>query len=125
MTTERKRCKSKTRDGEPCRGFALEDGYCFSHSPALEKKRLEARAEGGKNSSRAARLKKLVPPRLIPVFDRLETALEEVHSGELESKQAQAMASLARAMVAVLTSGELEERLREVESRIGGNDNGR
>ena len=87
ITTERKRCKSKTRTGEPCRGFAMEDGYCFSHSPALEKKRLEARAKGGKNSARAARLRGLVPPRLIPVFDRLEKALVEVHTGEL-GKQA-------------------------------------
>lgn len=120
ITTERKRCKSRTRNDEPCRGFAMEDGYCFSHSPALEKKRLEARARGGKNSARAARLKGLVPPRLIPVYDRLETALEEVHGGKLESKQATAMAALARAMVAVLTSGELEERVRDLETSIGG-----
>ena len=99
----------------------MEDGYCFSHSPALEKKRLEARAKGGKNSARAARLRGLVPPRLMPVYDILESALEEVHGGKLESKQAQAMASLARAMVAVLTSGELEERVRGLEDRIGGN----
>ena len=124
IMTERVRCKSKTRTGVPCRGFAMEDGYCFSHSPAFEEKRLEARAKGGKNSARAARLQGLVPPRLMPVYDRLEKALEEVHGGEIESKQATAMAALARAMVAVLTSGELEERLREVESRIGGNHNG-
>ena len=80
--------------------------------------------KGGKNSARATRLRGLVPPRLMPVYDRLEKALEEVHGGEIESKQATAMAALARAMVAVLTSGELEERLREVESRIGGNHNG-
>ena len=118
ITTDGMRCKSKTRTGEPCRGFAMEDGYCFSHLPALDKKRQEARAKGGKNSARAARLKKLVPPRLIPVFDRLEKALGEVHTGELESKQATAMAALARAMVAVLTSGELEERVRGLEDRI-------
>jgi hypothetical protein len=120
IMTERKRCKSRTRNGEPCQGFALEDGYCFSHSPLLEKKRQEARATGGKNSARAARLKRLVPPRLVPIFDRLEKALVQVHTGELESKQATAMAALARAMVAVLTSGELEARVRDIESRIGG-----
>ena len=118
ITTERKRCKNKTRSGEPCRAFAMEDGYCFSHSPALEKRRLEARAKGGKNSARSARLMGLVPPRLMPVYDRLESALEEVHTGTLESKQASAMAALARAMVAVLTSGELEERVRAIESKV-------
>ena len=123
ITTERKRCKSRTRNGESCRGFAMEDGHCFSHSPALEKKRLEARAKGGKNSARAAWLRGLVPPRLVGVYDRLETALVEVHAGDLESKQATAMAALARAMVAVLTSGELEERVRDIEAQIGGNHN--
>jgi hypothetical protein len=31
------------------------------------------------------------------------------------------MASIARAMVAVLTSGELEERVRNLEDKAGGN----
>jgi len=60
----------------------------------------------------------------MPVYDRLEKALEEVYIGRLESKQATAMAALARAMVAVLTSGELEERVRGLEDSIGGNHNG-
>jgi len=53
----------------------------------------------------------------------LETALKEVYTAKLESKQATAMAALARAMVAVLPSGELEERIRELEDRIGGSYN--
>ncbi len=64
----------------------------------------EARARGGKNSAKVARLRLLVPPRLMPVYDRLETALEEVYGGTLESKQAQAMASLARAPLPALLS---------------------
>lgn len=87
----------------------------------VEDKRREARAKGGRNSARVLRLQGLIPPRLMPVYDRLEKALGEVHSGNLESKQATAMAALARAMVTVLTSGELEERVREIESKIGGN----
>ena len=124
IATERKRCKSLARNGEPCRGYALEDGYCFSHSPSLEKKRLEAKARGGRNSSRATRLSGLVPPRLMSVYDRLETALVEVHCGKLESKQATAMAAIARALVAVLTSGELEERLRNLETKVEVSNNG-
>jgi hypothetical protein len=98
----------------------LWDGYCFSHPPASEEKRREARAKGGKNSARAARLRGLVPPRLLPVYDKLGTALDQVHTGEIESKQATAMAALARAMVVVLTSGELEERVRDLEAKTGG-----
>lgn len=115
MVTENKRCKSLNRNGEPCQGYAMADGYCFSHSPELEEKRLEARTKGGRNSAKSVRLRGLVPPRLVSVYDKLEAALSEVHSGELASKQATAMAAIARAMVAVITSGELEERMRKLE----------
>ncbi len=59
----------------------------------------------------------LVPPRLVSVYDALEAALTEVHDGRLDPKQASAMAALARAMVAVLTAGELEQRVRDIEAR--------
>ena len=65
-----------------------------------------------------------MPPRLMSVYDRLETALVEVHCGKLESKQATAMAAIARALVAVLTSGELEERLRNLETKVEVSNNG-
>jgi len=49
------------------------------------------------------------------VYDALETALDEVHKGALEPRVGGAMAALAGAMVRVLTSGELEERVRRLE----------
>jgi hypothetical protein len=109
-------CAGVRKDGTPCRSQVLCDGtHCYVHSPAHQQERAEARRKGGRNRATAARLRALVPPRLMPVFDRLEAALEEVHRGELEPKRAQAMASLARALVAVLTAGELEERVRKLE----------
>jgi len=119
--TESKRlCRSPNRDGSPCRARAHADGYCFSHSPNMAVKRTEARSKGGTNSAKSIRLRALVPPRLIPVFDKLEAALDEVYGGKLEAKQGTAMAAIARAMVAVLTSGELEERVRDIESKLEG-----
>ena len=108
-------CAGIRRDGQRCTAAGMLDGYCFNHAPDREADRTEARRKGGHNRSNAARLRGLMPPRLIPVFDRLEQALEETHAGTLDPRHAQAMASLARAMVAVLTSGELEERLRRLE----------
>ena len=120
IKTERKRCKSTKKDGTPCQGLAVNSGdYCFSHEPELLAKRNEARARGGQNSAKIVRLRGLVPPRLLEVYATLEVALAEVHSGSLNPAQAGAMASIARAMVAVLTSGELEERVRELESKTG------
>jgi len=89
----------------------------MAHDPALAEKRQEARRRGGQASARAARLGKLVPPRLMAVYDTLELALGEVYRGEIDPRVATAMASLAGAMVRVLTSGELEQRVRALEER--------
>ena len=59
----------------------------------------------------------MLPARLWPVADLLDRAIKEVHHGELDPRAAQAMASLAGALVRVITSGELEERLRSLEER--------
>jgi molybdenum-dependent DNA-binding transcriptional regulator ModE len=85
------------------------------HDPERQAQMHEARRKGGQNRGSAARLRGLVPPRLISVYDLLEKALEEVHRGDLDPRVAGAMAAIARAMVAVLTAGELEERLRALE----------
>jgi hypothetical protein len=108
-------CKSARIDGQPCRAPAIKGGFCFSHSPELAEKAKEARVAGGRNKAKAIRLRKLVPPRLLPVFDKLENALDEVHRGNLEPRVATAMASLAAAMVRVLTAGEIEDRVRRLE----------
>ena len=52
----------------------------------MKEKREAARVKGGENSSRAARLEKLLPSRLRPTFDRLEAAMKEVHEGRLDPR---------------------------------------
>lgn len=111
-------CQAIRADGQPCRAPAIREGFCFSHSPELAEKAKKARILGGENKAKSVRLRKLVPPRLMPIFDKLETALSEVHDGELDPRIATAMAALSNAMVRVLTSGELEERVRSLEERI-------
>ncbi len=59
-------------------------------------------------------MEKLMPRRLRPVYDRLETALQDVHEGRLDVGRAKAMASVAGAMVRVLQAGELEELTRKL-----------
>ena len=56
-----------------------------------------------------------MPARLTPVFEELEQALHELRAESLAPPRAQAMASVARAMVQVLTAGEFEERVRRLE----------
>jgi hypothetical protein len=114
------RCAGVRADGFPCRSQVLCDGtHCYVHAPGRQQERAEARRKGGHNRATAIRLRALMPPRLVPVFDRLETALGDVLAGELDPRQATAAAALARALVAVLTAGELEERLRRLEQQAG------
>jgi hypothetical protein len=115
-----KQCSGTRRDGRPCAAPALADGpYCFAHAPERAADRQAAYRKGGLNRASIVRLRGLCPPRLVPVFEALEQALGEVHDGKLDPRQAVAMAALARAMVAVLQAGEVEQRLRELEQRTG------
>src|SRR5918996_3280264 len=106
-------CPATRKDGQPCRAPAGADGWCIGHRPGAA----DARSRGGRGKSRAARAGKLLPSRLRPVAEMLESALVEVKDGRLKPSQAQAMASLAGALVRVVTSGEMEERLRDLESK--------
>ncbi len=119
MPTEPKRCEAVCKSGQTCRVLALPGSdYCFSHDPEQAEARAEARQRGGHNSGKGARLRRLVPPRLLSVFDTLESVLGEVHNGTLDASRANAMAAVARAMVLVMQSGEMEERLRAIERTL-------
>lgn len=118
-------CRGRRRDGEPCRAPATMGGYCIGHAPALEGQRAQGRVRGGRHKAQVVRLGKLVPPRLMNVYSVLEEALGQVHRGELDPRIAVAMSSLAGAMVRVLSSGELEDRLRRLEERIASWQKGR
>jgi hypothetical protein len=109
------KCSDVRTDGQPCGGTALADGKCFAHSETTAAARAEAKRRGGRNSATVVRLRGLMPPRLVPIFDHLETALADVLAGSLDPRQATAAAAVARAMVSVLTAGELEERVRRLE----------
>jgi hypothetical protein len=111
-------CAATRKDGRPCTTPVVGDAsYCFAHDPALAAKRANARRKAGENRASAKRLTKLLPPRLIGVFDVLEQALTDVLDGSLEPRQATAAAALARALVSVLMAGELEARVKTLEER--------
>ena len=118
-----RRCCGTTRGGAPCQAppYAIgEDGYCWAHSPANAEARRAAQAKGGRNRSTGARLDRLVPATLKPVLATLLDALDEVRGEDgqppaLTPQQAQAMAALARAAVAVYQVAEIEPRLAKLE----------
>jgi hypothetical protein len=114
-------CKRIKANGEPCKAIAREDGLCFAHSPALAKQHTDASIKGGHNKSNAMRLQKLMPARLVPIYKLMEEVLSDVYNDKIDLKKAHTMAVVARAMVAIFTAGELEERVRSLEEKTGNN----
>ena len=111
-----RRCRGTTRGGAPCQAppYAIgEDGYCWAHSPANAEARREAQAKGGRQKASAARLDRLVPATLLDALD--EVRGEDGQAPALSPQQAQAMAALARAAVAVYQVAEIEPRLAKLE----------
>lgn len=116
METPPHMCQATRADGRPCTARALESGCCFAHDPALQERRRAAYAQGGRNKATIARAQRAMPPTLRPVLDHLYTALEEVHAGTLEPRQASALASLAGAIAKLHEVAELDARLEALAS---------
>ncbi len=119
--SEPKRCAGTRRDGTPCAAAVMGPGvWCFAHDPTRATERDQARRKGGANSATRARLDRLLPATLRPMIARLLDALDEVHAGTLDPKQASAMASLAGAITKAYGVGILEERVQALEEQREG-----
>ncbi len=118
-----RQCKGVNATGQRCDAKPVRpSGWCFWHDPALEAQRAEGRRQGGQSRSNKVRAKKALGESsdLIAVQAKLVGALEKVEDGTLDPARAQAMASLARAIVAVAVPGELSERLAAMERALAG-----
>jgi hypothetical protein len=119
--SEAKRCSGTRRDGTPCAATVMGAGtLCYAHDPARATERDQARRKGGTNSATRARLDRLVPATLRPMIGSLLDALDEVHAGTLDPRQASAMASLAGAITKAYGVGVLEERVQALEDQRAG-----
>ena len=106
--------------GERCQAQPVRpSGYCFWHDPALAAERAAWRRKGGEGKSTANRAAKRLPKDLRDVRDALLRALRDVEGGGLAPQQANAMAALARAVVAVHQVAELEARVASLEAAAG------
>ncbi len=111
------RCLGRNRDGSPCSAQPRAGGYCLWHDPAGAADRAEWRRRGGQGRSHLSRAGKRAPKTHRDVQEALLRAMAGVEAGELEPARATALATLARAFLAVAEAGELEARLTELERR--------
>jgi hypothetical protein len=62
---------------------------------------------------------KLLPLRLVPIFQRLEQVFLKLDAGEYDRQRATAMATVAGVLIKIVQAGEFEERLRIIEQQVG------
>ena len=109
-------CKGRTRAGKPCNATPRPGReWCPWHDPDLADKQAAWRASGGSARSTSSRAGAALPRDLADVRDKLLSALSKLETGELEPRTAQAMASVARALVAVQEAGALERATTALE----------
>lgn len=117
-----KRCKAKTKRGQPCGAAAGRSGYCAFHDPAHGKARAEGRKRGGQNRTtpHAGDESKLpAEVRSVPdVMAILDYTMRELLPQDNGIARARVLVSLALAYLRALDVGELEGRLEAIEQAL-------
>ncbi|MDP9473636.1 MAG: hypothetical protein M3Q71_23750 [Chloroflexota bacterium] len=113
------RCIGTNKDGGPCSAApAPGRSYCLWHDPERAQERAGWRQQGGKSRSNKARARKQLPAEsltLPEVQALLSVALKSVLAGRIEPGVANASASVARAIAALVQVGEMEARISALE----------
>jgi hypothetical protein len=115
-------CTSPTKAGKSCSAAHYKDGYCRWHHPELEAQRQAERVAGGKAKSNRARAKKQLADQVMSIADLdalLCDALTKVSTGTMEPNVGSAMAGLAKTIVGIRASGDIEKRLEALEVAAG------
>lgn len=116
------RCSATNANGSPCGAQAQRDGFCAWHDPARAAEMAEARRKGGQAKSNANRARKaMVSGTLTPaeLEGLLGITMNAVLHGKKEPAIGNAIANLARAAIAVREAATVDERLAEIERRLG------
>jgi hypothetical protein len=116
-------CRGTTADGKPCAARPRPgSSWCPWHDPDLSDRRSEWSAKGGSNRSNRRRAKRQLPAEPLTaeeVHAYLGVVFRGVIGGTTEPGVATAAANVARAMMDVAKASDLEERMAEIERRLG------
>ena len=115
-------CTATTKDGSPCRGFALQGGaFCFAHEPSLAEKRHEARSRGGR-ARHGRKLATTGDGQTVEIHDLADVVavitreINTLLTLEKSISRARAVGYLAGVLVSVYTQSELEQRIAALEA---------
>lgn len=126
-------CKATRRDGQPCTAQAQTDrDFCFFHDPTKADRVKAAKSKGGskvvvlaKEDAKPWRgqpgdLTVLKSPATGDIVNLLADTIDEVKSGKVDPKVANAVGYLAGVMLKALDHEALEERLAAIEEALEG-----
>ena len=125
------KCRATRKDGAPCRAEAQSGReYCFFHDPAKTKERHDSKVAGGKAGKLATLaavkpwrgvagdvdvLKAVTPVELV---DLLCNTIDDVRTGAIDPKVANAVGYLAGVIVKIQEQEALVERLSAIEEAL-------
>ncbi len=117
-------CEAIRANGMACTAPSVEepttDGtfYCVFHHPNYAERGKAARAQGGMNRSNAARAEKNLPPTLRELTGVLWGVMSAVRYGDINTAQANAMANVARSLIACYEASEMQAELSELREAV-------
>ncbi len=117
-------CRAVKADGTPCRSTAVlrpdqcPDGHCSVHCPERADAMAAARRQGGHNRSNVERAYSRLPDDLRAISRLLADTITEVKAGTLAPAVGNSIASLSRALISAIESGNVETRVGELEDLL-------
>lgn len=125
--TEQPRCQGTTKNGRPCRSFALPGRpWCFAHDPERAGEREAARAKGGQVAGQARKLRgKRAKLDTVPGLVRFTArVIQDALDGTTEVTVARCALYGVSIQKQLLEASDLEKRIAALEERIGANEPG-
>lgn len=115
-----KNCKHINKDGESCNAYAINNSdYCFWHDPNKAIERNNAQLKGGLQGRRAVLEESNIKiENISDVLKLLEKTINQVRSGEIDSKIASVVGFLSNIMLRALEQGLIEKRVAAMENII-------
>jgi len=115
-------CTAKKRNGDKCRAYAGENGYCFTHDASKGKERAVARRNGGLSTKKPHNADASLLPSGVRsiegVFAILNYALQETIVLDNSIQRGRLLVSIAHGFIEALKVGELEKRLEALEMAL-------
>jgi len=118
----KKQCKAQNKNGENCKAFGNESGFCFMHDETRGKERALARKNGGLATKKPhfADAKSLPDSirKIEDVFSVLNYTLQETVGLDNSIQRGRLLVSIAHGFIEALKVGELEKRIESIEHAL-------